>query len=310
MALHIALVCLSRFPCGHYGGTERVVYWLADALVTLGHRVSLVCYAGSHHINADITCIPCEDAADIDRLLPDDIDIVHFHDPALHSTRFPFLITLHGNAKEPLPYLRQTVGVSRDHAKRHGLAHYVYNGVALNNEIQFNATPADYLAFLSKVSRRCKGVHTALQIARDMQFPLKVGGGTRFDCRKRLSGLWASLFAEVSFLGELSGMDKATLLSNASALLFPIEWEEPFGLVMIEALLCGTPVIAYRRGSVPELVPRDVGFVVDTLDEMKDAIRSIERIDRKRCHVWAKEHFSMSVCASHYVSVYQRRLEE
>ena len=185
----------------------------------------------------------------------------------------------------------------------------VYHGLPLDL-YPFQPNAGQYLAFLGRVSPE-KGVHKAVEIARRLGLPLKVAA--KIDDRDRgfyehqLKPLFAE--AKVEFLGEIGEGDKGSFLGDAAALLFPIDWPEPFGLVMIEAMACGTPVVAFRRGAVPEVMRDGVsGYVVDTIDGAVEATARALELPRKRCRAYFEGRFSAPRMANDYVAVYERLL--
>ena len=182
----------------------------------------------------------------------------------------------------------------------------VYHGLPLTL-YSFRAEPGRYLAFLGRISPE-KRVDRAIEIARRTGLPLKIAAKVDKVDREYFETAIRPLLGGplVDYLGEIGEREKNAFLGNAMALLFPIDWPEPFGLAMIEALACGTPVIAYRQGSVPEIVEDGVtGFIVEGLE---DALRAVERIcdvDRRRCRQVFEQRFSATRMARTYVSVYQ-----
>jgi len=176
----------------------------------------------------------------------------------------------------------------------------VYNGVD-PEEFVYRERKDDYFLFLSKVSRPVKGVDIALRLARQLGIRLLVAGGTRFGLR-RTGGLWNSLRADVHFCGTVTGRHKAELLASARALTFPIGWDEPFGLVVTEALVSGTPVITTPRGAMPELVTPDVGYLCDSYDALKRAVQLTGEIDPRACRQRVLQHFT-----NHHAAVEFRR---
>lgn len=301
--MRVCLVSNARIPVRLYGGIERVVQWLAQDLAAMGHQVTLVARSGS--AIAGVQCIAADSAQEALQRLPE-ADIYHFHGwPPPDDFARPWLYSLQGN--EPLPQPAHTVGISADHARRHGLATFVYNGVD-PSEFIFRERKQDHLLFFSKVRRRVKGAPRALRLARAHRQKLVVAGGYRFDLLK-VGGFWQSLHPSVSFRGEVGGVRKAELFADAKALLFPIQWDEPFGLVMVEALLSGTPVIATPRGSVPELVPPQVGALFTEDAEFGAALEHAARCKAADCRDWALERFSSRRCAGNYLALYQRILD-
>lgn len=305
--MHICLVINAKIPVKKYGGTERIVQWLAIEFVRMGHQVTLIGLPGCELPN--VICIAATSAREAQDAIPNDVDIVHFHawEPQ-QSFRKPWIYTLHGNSTEPECLPKNTVCISADHAKRHGREVFVYNGID-PDEFVFQETKKNHLLFFSKVRRRVKGARRALKLAKQEKQALVVAGGYRLDLLK-VGGLIDSLRPSVHFVGELGGADKAACFADAKALLFPIDWEEPFGLVMIEALMSGTPVIATARGSVPELINDKVGALFDSDADFAAALAHASTCKPKDCREWAMQKFSSRVCAENYFKLYQRVLNE
>ncbi len=299
--MHIAHLSAWRIPVERYGGSQRVVYWQAKAQAQLGHRVSLLAPPGSYCPGVDVIAVP-SGAAYAD-FIPSDAQVAHLHGVGSAGVRLPHLITTQGNSPAEMAYLPNKVYVSRDHAQRAGSKAFVYNGVD-PDEYVYRERKEDYVLFLSKASRPVKGVDVALRLARRMGFRLLVAGGTRFGLRKG-GGLWDSLRADVHFCGEVGGRRKAELLAGARALLFPIRWEEPFGIVVAEALISGTPVVTTPRGAMPELITPEVGFLCRDEREMEDALRRVDGISPEACRHRALEQFTSTVCTRKYLRYYE-----
>jgi glycosyltransferase involved in cell wall biosynthesis len=323
-------------PCA-YGGTERVVAYLTDALVDLGHQVTLFASGDSttrarlkpgreRALRLDTSPLKSDLASHFKMLHDvrrhaDDFDVLHFHTDILHLPLFEdhaprTLTTLHGRLD--LPDLRGVferwpdyplVSISDDQRRPLPKANWiatVHHGVP----IDACATPAarsdGYLVFLGRIAHE-KRPDRAIRIARRAGRPLKIAA--------KVDPVDAAYFNEVikpmlsgpgvEFLGELGEADKRALLAGAAALLFPIDWPEPFGLVMIEALACATPVIAWRCGSVPEVIDDGVtGFLVDDEDAAVAACERLGRIDRARVRHVFDARFSAAHMAARYLEVY------
>jgi glycosyltransferase involved in cell wall biosynthesis len=331
----VAPLCES-VPPKAYGGTERVVSWLTEELVKQGHHVTLFA-SGDSETRAEL--VPCVERAlrlnpeAVDSVAPHivmlervfqrahEFDVIHFHVDYLHfplSRRVgvPQLTTLHGRLDLPdlqavYDEFRDMPVVSISDAQRAPLpqaawAGTVYHGLPLDLH-RPRLHKGEYFAFLGRISPE-KRVDRAISIAKALKTPLKIGAKIdRADedyYRREIAHLLDDPLVE--FVGEVDEEQKSELLGNARALLFPIDWPEPFGLVMIEAMACGTPVIAFRCGSVPEIVQDGVtGFVVDDLET---AIRAAERsseIDRHVCRATFERRFSSRRMAKDYVSLYR-----
>jgi glycosyltransferase involved in cell wall biosynthesis len=308
-----------RLPALHYGGVERVVLWLARGLQARGHDVFVAALEGSRlpkGIHAIEMSTERRSAFDLLPLLPDRVDCVHFMAPPEEGVEeqlpCPSLTTVHGNGKPAEQFPRASVFLSRDHAQRHGRKTFVYNGL---DPSEFRALAwedrADYAAFLSKTSWRVKNVRGAARIAARAGVPLQIAGGSRplsvrLQCAFRPSWKW---------WGSVGGDEKAKLLGSARAFVFPILWDEPFGLVIAEALWSGCPVFARAQGSVPELVNAEVGALFQSDEEAVELLREFwaERHSAKarnlseRARAWASESFHYLKMAENYEKLYSAR---
>jgi glycosyltransferase involved in cell wall biosynthesis len=254
-------------------------------------------------------------------------DLIHFHIDYLHfpltqRQSWPHVTTLHGRLDLPelrplyFQYPRQPV-VSISDAQRKPLpfANWVgtvYHGLPPGLHT-FRNRPGKYLAFLGRMSPE-KGPDQAIAIARRTGMPLKMAAkvdrADRDYFEQVVKPLIRAAGSQVEFVGEVGGKDKDDFLGNAHALLFPIDWPEPFGLVMIEALACGTPVIAYRQGSVPEVIEAGVtGFVVDNIEQAVRAVGDVHNLSRVTCRQVFERRFSAARMTRDYLRVYERLLE-
>ncbi len=220
---------------------------------------------------------------------------IHAHDLAalLHEYRDVPLVSISNDQRRPVPDAAWQATVY------HGLPRTLF---------AYRERSAGYLAFLGRMSPE-KGVVRAIEIARRCGVPLKIAAKIYpeeqlyFD--RTIAPLLETSRPLVDYLGEIGGREKEELLAGARALLFPIDWPEPFGLVMIESMACGTPVIGWRRGSVPEVLEDGVtGFIVDTVDEAVRAVGRIDEIDRGRCRRVFEERFDAGRMARDYLDVY------
>lgn len=320
-----------------YGGTERVVSYLTEELVRQGHDVTLFASGDSltsarlvaatgRSLRLDKACVDqlAHHVAMLETIFKRaaEFDVIHFHVDYLHfplSRRMttPSLTTLHGRLDIPdlLPVYREftempVVSISDAQREPLPIANWlatVYHGLP-DDLYTFREQPGEYLAFLGRISPE-KRVDRAIQIARRLGFPLKIAAKVDKVDREYFSSVIEPLLdgPGIEYLGEIGEGEKDELLGNAYALLFPIDWPEPFGLVMIEALACGTPVIAYRRGSVPEVLEEGVtGFMVGSLE---DAVRAVERVgtlSRRTCRRAFGRRFTAARMAKDYVRLYQR----
>lgn len=297
--MHVALYFHDKLPVKGYGGTQRVVVWLARGLAELGHQVSLLAGPGSKVPEATLIPVDLKRAHkpgfDISPLVPPRVDIVHSFVPLITHPAVPFVWTQEGNfrsGKEPPP---DTIFVSANHAERSGRTAFVYNGID-PAEFRFEPTKQDYDFFLGRLHKE-KGYHLAIEAALRTGQKLVIAGGWRPSFRRL-----------VRFVGEVDGEEKARWLAEARCLWMPALWDEPFGLTLAEALMSGTPIIGTRRGSLPEIVSPDVGGLGDTLEELIDIANRIQEIDPQACRTRAERFFSHRVMAEEYVRFYQHFL--
>ncbi len=320
-----------------YGGTERVVSWLTEKLVSLGHDVTLFA-SGDSVTNARLVPV-CKQALRLDSQCidpmahhtlmveqvfnrADQFDLIHFHIDYLpfslsRRVQVPCITTLHGRQDLPdlVPLYREFSEVpliSISDAQRQPLPWVnwvgtVHHGLPVNSLLQKEGK-GDYLAFLGRVSPE-KGVDRAIEIAirsgMKLKIAAKVDRGDREYFERKIKPLLNHPLVE--FIGEIGASEKQEFLGNAAALLFPIQWPEPFGLVMIESMACGTPVIAHPFGSVPEIIPDGVaGFLVRDLDEAVEAVKRIGDLDRRECRQHFELNFTDERMARDYVKAYNR----
>jgi len=323
-------------PPRGYGGTERVVAYLTDELVRLGHDVTLFASGDSCTSARLVPIVPRSlrtDPGSIDALAhhfvmleqiwraADSFDLVHYHIDYVHfghSRRLgrPHVTTLHGRLDIPdlqplYDEFQEMPVVSISDAQRAPLPQANWQGTVLHglpeDLFRFEAHPGDYLTFLGRISPE-KRADRAVEIARQVGWPLraaaKVDAVDRAYFEREIQPLFEEPFVE--FMGEVSGEAKGALIGGARALLFPIDWQEPFGLVMIEAMACGTPVVAWRGGSVEEIITPGVsGFIVDSLDEAVDATRRAATLDRRRVRAEFDARFTAPRMARDYLAIYE-----
>jgi glycosyltransferase involved in cell wall biosynthesis len=320
-----------------YGGTERVVAWLVDELVDLGHQVTLFA-SGDSQTKAELVPV-CPRALRLGKPRPDPVaaqaalleavaqradefDVIHAHIDWLHlpivqRAGIPFLTTLHGRLD--LPGLSDMIRifpsapyVSISDNQRIPLAGAkwlgtVYHGMP-KRLLKPSFRPGQYLAFLGRLTHE-KGAHIAIRIAQATGMPLRIAAKVPRDHRSYFKEHLEPLIdgKNIQLVGEVDDRRKQGFLDGAAALLFPINWPEPFGLVMIEAMACGTPVIAFRAGSVPEVIDDGVtGFIVDSEEEAVRAVGRVGKLNRREIRRIFEQRFTARRMADDYVDIYRQ----
>jgi len=328
---------MESVPPQLYGGTERIVSYLTEELVRLGHDVTLFASGDSVTSAKLVPCVPKALRLDasvrdtipyymlmLDRVRrsANDFDVLHFHIDQFHFPLFRAiasrtLTTLHGRQDLPdlLPLYAgfddmPLVSISNFQRRPAPTAHYIANvahGLPVNLHRPRAHPGRGYLAFLGRMAPE-KGPDRAIAIARAAGIPLKLAAKVdRVDeayFRERIVPLLDG--PGVEFIGEINESQKTQFLGDASALLFPVDWPEPFGLVMIEAMACGTPVLAFRCGSVPEIVENGItGATVDSIEEAIAALPGVIALDREAVRQRFEQRFSAARMATDYVSIYR-----
>jgi glycosyltransferase involved in cell wall biosynthesis len=328
---------IESVPPRLYGGTERVVSYLTEELVAQGHEVTL--FASGDSITAANLVPCCTQALRLDPAVSDvvpyymlmldkvrsraaEFDVLHFHIDHFHFPIFrhlpiPSLTTLHGRQdhRDCLPFyagFSDMPLVSISDAQRAPLPHAnflatIHHGIPLSLHEASYRPKGGYVAFMGRISPE-KGPDDAIRIATSLGIALKIAAKVdKVDEPYFREVVEPMLSAEgVEFIGEISEKEKGPFLRDAVALLFPICWSEPFGLVMIEAMSCGTPVLAYRAGFVPEIIDEGVtGMIVDNIDQARIAMVQVAALDRRKVRSRFEERFTARRMAKDYVRVYR-----
>ncbi|HLO78081.1 MAG TPA: glycosyltransferase family 4 protein [Magnetospirillum sp.] len=320
-----------------YGGTERVVSYLTEQLVAMGHDVTLFasgdsvtsahlvrCCDQALRLDPDCENRQAQHVLQLERVMQaaDSFDVIHCHGDLLHypwarRSHVPVLTTLHGrqNIRDLAPLYREfndiaLVSISDAQRRPIAWAHWVatvYHGLPADLLAPTYA-PGSYLAFLGRFSHE-KRFDRAVEIARGCGLKLKVAAKADPQDQPYFEQVVRPLLDDplVEWVGEIGEADKAEFLGGALAHLFPIDWPEPFGVVMIEAMACGTPTIAWPCGSVPEILENGTsGFIVSSIEAAVAAVAACARIDRAGCRAAFERRFTSGRMAADYVAAYRR----
>ncbi|RZU42309.1 glycosyltransferase involved in cell wall biosynthesis [Edaphobacter modestus] len=323
-----------------YGGSERVVSWLTEELVRMGHDVTLFASGDSR---TSATLVPgcpkalwrdlsCRETLPHHVALVEEVfrrasefDVLHFHCdyvhfPLVRRYRTPTLTTMHGLLHPPdLQHFLKTYSdiplVSISHNQRVPIPDAMWAGTVYHGLPEglhtFCSQPEEYLAFLGRISPD-KGIERAIEIAKQAGMKLKIAAKIYEEDRAYFERQIEPILANnrfIEFVGEVGGRQKDEFLGKAKALLFPVEWAEPFGLVMIEALACGTPVIGWQRGAVPEVIEDGVnGYTVKDISQAVERLSHIASIDRSTCRNSYERRFRVDQMASSYVTLYEEQI--
>jgi glycosyltransferase involved in cell wall biosynthesis len=340
--MHIAHIAplTEAIPPKLYGGTERVVHWLVEELVALGHEVTLFA-SGDSRTSARLDA-PWPRALRLDgsirdpnalhmlmlervRQRADEFDFLHFHLDYYPFSLFcrqstPFLTTLHGRLDLPehqplFAAFASAPVISISDAQRRPIPHAgwvrtIHHGLP-ENLLGPQPVRPEYFAFLGRIAPE-KGCDRAIQIARQCGVPLKIAAKVDRVDQEYYDGKIKPLIdgRNAEYIGEITDREKSEFLSGAIVLLVPIDWPEPFGLVMIEAMACGTPVIAFNRGSVPEVIDEEVtGFIVEDEKGAIGAVDRLPQLSRGKIRKRFEQRFTARRMAQDYLAVYRNMME-
>jgi glycosyltransferase involved in cell wall biosynthesis len=322
--MKILLVSNTKIPVHLYGGIERVIWWLGKSLVRMGHEVTYLVKPGSACPFAKVLIL--NEKKPLAEQIPENCDIVHLYFETKEELPKPHITTHYGNSSEPKIFDPNTVFISQNQAQRHGGSVFVYNGIDFEDYGKpdlYNRRL--YFHFLGNAAWRVKNVRGGIDLAGKAGERLHVIGGTRVNFRM---GLRITLTPHVRFHGMLGGDGKNAILNRSKGLIFPVLWNEPFGLTIVESLYFGCPVFGTPFGSLPELLGKkesadrkkstwngtvdafysDFGCLSVKKSELVEAIKNAGSFDPRCCHEHAQENFSADRMARDYVRLYEQVL--
>lgn len=302
LSMHILIVNNTSIPVKQYGGTERVIWWLGKQLVQTGHQVSYLVGPGSSCDFATGMHL-LDHSIPFNQQIPAGVDVVHLNCKVNETPNIPYIFTLHGNTNDQNPLDINTVFVSKNHASRYGSDSYVHNGIdpADYGDPGLNVE-RNYFHFLGDAAWRVKNVRGAIQIAQKAGIPFRVIGGKRFNFNQ---GIRLTFDPRVHFDGMVGGAEKNNLLKGSKGLIFPVLWNEPFGLSIVESLYFGCPVFGTPYGSLKEIIQPQVGVTSNSLSALVEAIKNADQFDAKICHEYVMDHFTSTQMTKAYLSKYE-----
>lgn len=299
--MNILIVNPSKIPALLYGGTERVIWYLGKELSKMGHKVSYLVAADSKCDFADVLTLNPDKP--LNSQIPEDTDIVHFNFPVNEQIDKPYVTTIHGNSSEGQEFDENTIFVSSNHAARHNSKSFVYNGLDWDDY----GTPdfkskRTYFHFLANAAWKIKNVKGAIDICKKADEKLSVLGGTRLNLKM---GFRFTTSTKVKFHGMVGGEEKINLLSKSKGLVFPVLWDEPFGLALTESMYLGCPVFGTPYGALPEIINNELGFLSDDSSQIAAALKEADSFDKKLISDYAMEKFNSKQMALEYLKKYE-----
>ncbi|MFO7789420.1 MAG: glycosyltransferase [Bacteroidales bacterium] len=303
--MHIVIVYKGIIPVKKYGGTGRDIWYLGEELHKRGHKITYLVHHRSECPFADI--IPFDITKSLNEQIPADADIVNTHHYPKEPIDKPHLVSVHGNSNNPdQVFPINSIFVSKNHAKRFGSDAFVYNGMDWDQypKPDLSQKRSGY-HFLGKAAWKVKNLKAAMAIARRNNTKLEVLGGYRFNFKM---GMRFTFDPRIHFHGMVGDVEKARVMNQSEALLFPVLWHEPMGLAVIESLYYGCPVFATPYGSLPELVGQDYGFLSASLSELTKAANNAGNYDAKKCHEYARDNFNAVRMTDNYLMYFEKVL--
>lgn len=319
--MHIVFYYPKKLPVKEYGGVERAVVWIIKGLAELGHKVTFIGPEGSSVAHCKNVFVPFVDVkvpqpSAIRPLIPKDADIIHFNNDSLFDADYgaPSIVTVYGTVKDMKGLNKNYCFISNAQRLYWGYPQNPVVHIGLDrDEYIYREEKDDYFLFLSRVDWSVKGVDWAVEAAQKAGVRLLIAGNVH--SRKFVNSYWrgylkSKLSDRIQYVGPVGGELKAMLLAKARALVFPTQWCEAFGIVTIEALASGTPVITTHNGAMPEIVEHGkTGFLCKSPDEMAEAIKNTGRLKAGDCLKSVTERFNHARMAKDYVRLYENLLK-
>ena len=299
--MNILIVNPGIIPAIKYGGTEKVIWYLGKELTKMGHQVTFLVARGSHCDFASVAFF--DDQKTISGQIPPDTDIVHLTFNPSEPIEKPCIITIHGNCNDFREFDLNSVFVSKNHANRYGSESFIHNGLDWDDYGRPDLlNKRNYFHFLGKAAWRVKNVEGAIEIINaTKQERFKVLGGNRLNFKM---GFRFTVSSRIDFCGMVGGVKKNLLLQGSKGLVFPVRWNEPFGLALIESLYFGCPVFGTPYGSLPEIVTDEFGVLSNSSEILSKEIEQADRFSRQRCHEYARDLFNSKKMAELYFEKY------
>jgi glycosyltransferase involved in cell wall biosynthesis len=305
--MNILIVNNTKIPVIKYGGTERVIWYLGKELAELGHNISYLVQQGSFCPFAKQVFF-INNNLPIEKQIPKGFDIVHFNfninENLLKDQKH--IVTIHGNTNNFEPYNINSVFVSKNHAERHQSNSFVYNGLDFSDYANPNFNiKRNYFHFLGNAAWKEKNAKGAINIAARANKKILILGGKRLNTKM---GIKFFPNTNARFKGMVNNDKKSAFLNKSEGLIFPVKWNEPFGLAIIESLYFGCPIFGSKHGSLKELVNNQVGFISNNSSEIVDALKNANSYNKKNCHEYANDTFNSKIMALNYLNKYEKIL--
>ncbi|MEA1874317.1 MAG: glycosyltransferase [Bacteroidota bacterium] len=304
--MHITIVYEGKIPVKTYGGTGRDIWYLGEELNKRGHKVTYLVAEGSESPFAEVRIL--DKTTNINAQIPEETDIVNIHYPPKQPIEKPHMVSIHGNTNNTeTTFPINSHFVSRNHAHRYGSESFIYNGINWDDypKPNLNMSRKGY-HFLGNAAWKVKNLKAAMKIARRNKTSLEVLGGYRLNFKM---GMRFTLDSKIHFHGMVGNDMKARVIQQSNGLLFPVLWDEPMGLAIIESLYYGAPVFGTPYGALPELVIDSVGSLSANLSELVDAAANANEYNNIACHEYARETFNAKRMCDKYLNYFEIILE-